>query len=77
MVTGLAGPGPSRAAGASPEEWRTQWAAEAERFGQAPIPDAMLDEPDLVNAESEDAAATNAKTTERAVTGALELLEGN
>lgn len=59
-----------------PAEWRDEWEPQAERFGQSPVPERWLDADDLVAPESVDIAASNAKTAERAVKGALELLEG-
>jgi acetoin utilization protein AcuC len=61
----------------TPADWRAQWAAEAERFEQSPPPELMLDPEGLVSEESPDVATSNAKTAERAVTGALALLEGS
>jgi acetoin utilization protein AcuC len=58
-----------------PREWRERWAAEADRFGQSPPPETMLDDQNLVKPESTDAAAANAKMAERALSGAIELLE--
>jgi len=58
----------------TPADWRANWLADAERFGQSPPPEDFIDPPDLVAAESPDAAALNAQTTERALAGALELL---
>ena len=60
-----------------PDDWRAQWSAQAKRFGQSPLPTRMLDEPDLVKADSSDVAGANSRTTERALSGALKLLEGN
>lgn len=60
----------------TPADWRERWAAEAERFGQAPPPETLLDPADLVAPESADISAKNAQTAERALAGALELLKG-
>lgn len=49
--------------------------ADAERYGQTPPPLAFLDPEDLVRAEHAELAERNRKTTERALTGALEHLE--
>jgi acetoin utilization protein AcuC len=56
--------------------WRTMFGKEAERYHQAPLPTEFLDQPNLVAAESRDTAATNARMTDDAITGALELLGG-
>jgi acetoin utilization protein AcuC len=58
-----------------PDDWQGRWAAEAARFHQAPLPELLLDETDLAAPESPDATAANARTSERAVSRALELLE--
>ena len=55
-------------------EWRNDWVAQAERFDQAPPPETYLDADDLVAPESADIAARNDKTTDTALTQALELL---
>jgi acetoin utilization protein AcuC len=55
-------------------EWRAAWEDEAERYHQAPLPETFLDDEGLVGDESPGTTATNAKTTDRALTGALELL---
>ncbi len=57
--------------------WRERWAAEAERYGQSPPPAAFLDPVDLVATERSETVEANLKTSERALTGALELLEGS
>jgi acetoin utilization protein AcuC len=62
--------------GATDTAWRARWADEAAAHDQSPPPAEWLDAPDLVRPEPEDIAAANAKTTERALTGALELLKG-
>jgi acetoin utilization protein AcuC len=59
---------------AIPETWRETWAADADRFGQSPLPTDFLDPDNLVSPESPDATATNAKMTDRALSGALDLL---
>lgn len=59
----------------TPAEWRERWATESARFGQSPPPTTMLDPDDLVANESADVAAANGKTTQRALNGALELLQ--
>ncbi|CAN5779180.1 acetoin utilization protein AcuC [soil metagenome] len=55
-------------------EWRARWATEAARFDQSPLPEAWLDGDDLVAPEAADMTEINARTTERALGGALELL---
>lgn len=56
--------------------WRERWAAESERFGQAPPPTEFLDPADLVKPETDELAQANAKTVRRALDGALHHLEG-
>jgi acetoin utilization protein AcuC len=55
-------------------EWRERWAAKADRYGQSPPPTLMLDPADLVPPEPTDLAQDNARTVERALSGALELI---
>jgi acetoin utilization protein AcuC len=55
-------------------DWRERWAAEADRYSQGPPPTLMLDPADLVKPESDDLIEDNAKTVERALSGALELI---
>jgi acetoin utilization protein AcuC len=57
------------------ESWRAKWSAEAERYGQAPPPDAFLDAPDLVRADPPELVAANNKTASDALTATLRLLE--
>ncbi|MGI8929609.1 MAG: acetoin utilization protein AcuC [Candidatus Limnocylindrales bacterium] len=57
--------------------WRDRWADEAERYGQSPPPGTLLDPQDLVRPEPPELVELNRKTAGRALTGALELLEGN
>ena len=61
----------------TPPEWRDQWNAEARRFGQSPPPDTYLDPEGLVRVEPDGVAEANAKTVDRALSGALELLGGS
>jgi acetoin utilization protein AcuC len=56
--------------------WRERWAAESARFDQSPPPTEFLDPADLVKPETDEMAQANAKTVERALTGALRHLEG-
>ncbi|MEX2547878.1 MAG: acetoin utilization protein AcuC [Chloroflexota bacterium] len=56
--------------------WRQRWAAEAARHDQGPPPSTFLDAEDMVRPEPTEIAEANEKTTERALAGALELLEG-
>lgn len=58
-------------------EWRDRWAGDGERYGQSPPPQTFLDPEDLVRPEPPELAEQNRKTAERALTGTLELLEGN
>jgi acetoin utilization protein AcuC len=55
--------------------WRARWADEAQTFGQAPIPELVLDPAGLVAADKPDLRDTNATTAQRALAGSLELLE--
>lgn len=55
--------------------WRDRWASEADRFGQSPPPVSFLDPDDLVRPEPAELAEANMKSTERALDGALGLLE--
>lgn len=58
-----------------PPAWRSRWAAEAERFGQAPLPETFLDPPDLVRPDPPERLRSNRERTERSVKTALELLK--
>lgn len=58
----------------TPEPWRQRWAAEAAEYGQGPPPIEMVDPPGTVGSESPSVAARNARTVERTLEGALELL---
>ena len=53
----------------TPADWRARWADEAERWRQAPMPEVLLDAPDLAGPESPPIAAANARIVERAVAG--------
>jgi len=55
-------------------DWRQRWANEADRHDQAPPPTTFLDPIDLVRPEPAEVTAANLRTTERALSGALELL---
>jgi acetoin utilization protein AcuC len=61
-----------------PEEtqpaWRTRWQDEADSYDQSPPPVTFLDPHDLVGPEPASSVATNEKTADRALAGALELL---
>ncbi len=61
---------------ATPTQWQARWLAEAERFGQAPLPAEWLDPDDLVAPDKPELLAANARMTDRALEGALELLAG-
>ncbi|MGH2406626.1 MAG: acetoin utilization protein AcuC [Candidatus Limnocylindrales bacterium] len=56
---------------ATPEAWRARWAAEADRWHQAPPPEALLDAPDYAGPEPEAIAAANAQTVDEAIEGLL------
>lgn len=58
-------------------DWRRRWADEADRYDQSPPPTLMLDPADLVRPETDDLIEDNAKTAERALSGALELIGRN
>jgi acetoin utilization protein AcuC len=58
----------------TPAEWRERWLAEADRHDQSPPPADLLDPADLVRAEPDDLREDNARTVERALSGALELI---
>jgi acetoin utilization protein AcuC len=55
-------------------DWRARWQDEADRYGQSPPPTLMLDPADLVGPERDELIEDNAKTVERALSGALELI---
>jgi acetoin utilization protein AcuC len=55
--------------------WRARWSAEAERYGQAPPPNAFLDPSGLVRPDAADLVAANKKTAADALTSTLQLLE--
>jgi acetoin utilization protein AcuC len=54
---------------ATPRGWQERWRAEAERWHQAPMPEALLDAPDLARPESPAIAAANARLAERVISG--------
>ena len=56
---------------ATDEDWRDRWRVESERFYQSPPPERFLDAEDLVGGEPNGVADANAKTAERALSGAL------
>jgi acetoin utilization protein AcuC len=55
--------------------WRDRWRDESAAYGQAPPPQEFIDPVDLVAAEPAELAAANRKMADRALSGALELLE--
>ena len=55
--------------------WRDQWSSEADRYGHSPLPATFLDPDDLVGPEPNGVRTTNARTVERALSGALETLK--
>lgn len=55
-------------------DWRERWNADADRYGQSPLPTLLLDPANLVRPEPDDLREDNAKTADRALTGALELM---
>ena len=61
----------------TPREWREHWEAESDRFGQSPPPERYLDAEDFVDVEPAGNADANAKTVERALSSALQLLGGS
>lgn len=60
----------------TPADWRARWAAEAERYGQSPLPDAMIDPDDLAPVEPETVLDANRRTAEKSLRQALQLLGG-
>jgi hypothetical protein len=62
---------------ATPAEWRTRWAAEAARHGQGPLPDTMLDPPDVVSVEPHQVADRNLAAARTALAYALRALGGS
>ena len=59
----------------TPRDWRERWQADADRFGQSPLPATYLDAADLVAPESSEITTRNARTTDESLSQALELLE--
>ncbi|MEP7361032.1 MAG: acetoin utilization protein AcuC [Chloroflexota bacterium] len=57
--------------------WRDRWEADTNRFGQGPLPTDFLDRADLVRPEAEHVTDANAKTVDKALSGALDLIGGN
>jgi acetoin utilization protein AcuC len=57
-------------------DWQDRWANEADRHDQGPPPSVFLDPIDLVKPEPAEVTAANLRTTQRALSGALELLGG-
>lgn len=58
----------------APEAWRERWAEEATRYQQAPLPSTFIDDPDLPSPEPAGVGERNARTVERSLAQALELL---
>jgi acetoin utilization protein AcuC len=56
--------------------WRQRWGPESARYDQSPPPAGFLDPAELVKPETDELAQANARTVERALTGALRHLEG-
>jgi acetoin utilization protein AcuC len=59
---------------AIPPEWRERWAAEATRYGQAPLPEGLLDPPGITAPEPAARAAANLATARRALEHSLHVL---
>jgi acetoin utilization protein AcuC len=55
--------------------WRERWAAEAERFGQSPPPEFLLDPEDLVGPEPAELAEANGKIARQSLEAALRHLK--
>lgn len=55
--------------------WIERWSSEAGRFGQAPLPETMLDPADWLGADPPDLVAANRRAANRALEGALLRLE--
>jgi acetoin utilization protein AcuC len=53
----------------TPVDWRDRWAPDAERWHQAPMPETLLDPPDLAMPESPSIAAANARTAAQVIAG--------
>jgi acetoin utilization protein AcuC len=58
----------------TPEAWRRRWEAEADTYGQTPVPAPMIDPPGTAPAEPDGASRRNAATAERALRQTLLLL---
>lgn len=59
---------------ALPRSWRERWATEAARHGQSPLPEAIIDLPDLVAADPPEAVARARSLAGRVVATSIELL---
>jgi len=59
-----------------PGEWRAAWASEAERYGQAPLPEAMLDPEGSAAHEPQQLIDANRRTADRSLSQSLDLLGG-
>jgi acetoin utilization protein AcuC len=58
----------------TPAAWRERWVGEAERFGQGPSPDAMIDPPGTAAPEPKGYIADHRRTADQAVEQAIRLL---
>ncbi|MDP8904767.1 MAG: acetoin utilization protein AcuC [Chloroflexota bacterium] len=57
------------------EAWRGRWSAEADRFGQSPLPTSLLDAEGWVAADPGDLVAANRRTADQALSSSLMRLE--
>ena len=58
----------------TPAEWRARWEGPAQKHGQSPLPDRMIDSAGVAPAEPDGAQRRNAATVERALGSALRML---
>jgi acetoin utilization protein AcuC len=57
----------------TPASWRARWTTEAEAFGQAPLPSALIDPAGTVAAESDERVERNRQRAQAALERSLEL----
>jgi acetoin utilization protein AcuC len=62
--------------GRLPDDWRARWSGEAERYGQAPLPDVMVDPDSLASPESAAVVEANRRTAQKSLAQALRLMGG-
>jgi acetoin utilization protein AcuC len=61
----------------TPPDWGTRWQQEAERFGQAPLPESLIDPMGTAPPEPEGTLQRNAATAERSLAQSLRLQAGD